>query len=245
MLEALVAQSSSQTPTWLTAAIGVGGLVLGIVAAVIGNYFVARAKVREAEMLYRQKLADSYLATAREYTHEIYVPLSVMLSALADACLALREHIDFETATAPEGERASFRESSEQFIADTAALTARGADAFMTTDLEARLRDFTHFLRSSQEAKDTVTKVVIQSFLLGSNSTSATTTSTFLPTVVVAAGRVASSMSIALGSLKFDAHTETLAAPITSRAFEERFNRDILVLKASIKLVTLGAKEPA
>jgi hypothetical protein len=76
-----------------------------------------------------------------------------MLSALADAYLALREHIDFETATAPEEERASFRESSEQFIADTAALTARGADAFMTTDLEARLRDFTHFLRSSRKPK--------------------------------------------------------------------------------------------
>jgi len=103
MLEALMAQSSSQTPTWLTAAIGVGGLVLGIVAAVIGNYFVARAKVREAEMLYRQKLADSYLATAREYTHEIYVPLSVMLSALADAYLALREHIDFELPLRPKG----------------------------------------------------------------------------------------------------------------------------------------------
>jgi hypothetical protein len=43
---------------------------------------------------------------------------------------------------------------------------------------------------------------------------------------------------------RLEVQTETLAAPIASRAFEARFNRDIGVLKESIKLVTLGSKEP-
>jgi len=226
-------------------AIGGGSLLVGILVAIIGNLFVVRAKVREVDLLYRQKLADSYLATARTYTREIYVPLNVLLSQLADAYLELREHIDFENATVPASDAAAFRLGAQSFITDLSALVSRGADAFLTTDVEARLRDFRHFLASSLDAQATETKMVIQSFL---GPTTSTTTSSVLPMALVAASTVASrlsSVSLWAGRwARLSVEIETLAAPLSSRAFEARFSRDLGVLKESIKLVTLGSKEP-
>jgi hypothetical protein len=184
VLIALIAQSAPPTGVtvqpWVTAAIGGGSLLLGIVTAILGNWFVVRAKIREVELLYRQKLADSYLATARDYTRAIYVPLNVLLSTLADAYLELREHVDFDSGTAPPGDATAFGIQVQTFITGLDALVAQGADAFLTTDVESRLRDFKHFLASSLETQTTETKMVIQSFL-GPNSTSRLPRRSFRP----------------------------------------------------------------
>jgi len=247
VLDAVIAQSAGQTsggvPAWATAAIGAGGLVVGIVASVVGNWFVVRAKIRQAEVLYRQKLADSYLATAREYTRDVYVPLNILLSKLADAYLELREHVDFETSSAPPDDATAFKERTEQFIAGLNALVERGADAFLTTDVEARLRDFRHFLDSSMDAESVETKMVIQTFL--SAASTWTTTSATLPAGLTIASRFLSSLGpLSMPWARLEVHAETLAAPIGSRKFEARFSRDLGVLKESIKLVTLGSKDP-
>jgi hypothetical protein len=120
VLIALIAQSAPQTGAtvqpWVTAAIGGCSLLLGIFTAILGNWFVVRAKIREVDLLYRQKLADSYLATAREYTRAIYVPLNVLLSTIADAYLELREHVDFDAGTAPPSDATAFRSGVQTFI---------------------------------------------------------------------------------------------------------------------------------
>ena len=50
---AMLAAATAGTPAWATAAIGAGGLLIGVLATVAGNAYVARTKIRESEVLYR------------------------------------------------------------------------------------------------------------------------------------------------------------------------------------------------
>jgi hypothetical protein len=250
MNQVVLAAATAGTPVWLTAAIGAGGLLMGVLATVAGNTYVARTKIKEAELVYRQRLADSYLDTARAYTHEIYIPLNIALSRLADEYLVLRDSLDPEAATAPEASADAFRDAITAFSATVNGLTSRGADAFLTTELETRLREFTHFLGACLSATEETSKLVVQA-LSGFWSSRKTglfetqTSSTVLPAVFQTASSVAGMIPATFGlQFRFTTEVELLSAPITSPAFAQRFNRDILLLKAAIKLVTLGAKDP-
>ncbi len=247
----LLTLAAAGTPAWATASIGAGGLLLGVLATVAGNAYVARTKIREAEILYRQKLSDAYLATARSYTQEIYLPLTIALSRLADRYLEFRDAADLSTTTAPASSQQAFNDAIATFARTIAELAARGADAFLTTELETRLREFTHYLTACIDA-DTETRKLIVRMLGGFWSRQsggplfqAQTTHSFWPRLVEPASIIMGALPIAFGvQFRFKADVEIVSAPIASQAFAERFDRDLLLLKSAIKLVTLGTKDP-
>jgi hypothetical protein len=222
-----------------------------VLATVAGNAYVARTKIKEAEVVYRQKLADSYLGTARTYTHEIYIPLNIALSRLADEYLVFRDVADLEAGTASEASLKAFQQAIEAFAETVRGLAARGADAFLTTELETRLREFTHFLGACLDADGETRKLVVQA-LSGFWSSrkagallEAQTSSTVLPALIQSASVITGMVPAVFGlRFRFSTEVELLSAPIASPAFAQRFNQDVLLLKAAIKLVTLGAKDP-
>ena len=146
--------------TITTAAIAAGALVVGGLLTLIGTVVAARTKVAELEIAHRQRRVDAHFEAARRYTDDIYIPLNALLSTLADAFLVLRETTD--AAGNPREPLDAFRAASHAFRRSTRAITRDGRDAFLTTDLDARLRDFTAFLRASETATDVHAKVVIQ-----------------------------------------------------------------------------------
>lgn len=225
--------------TGTNALIATIGVVAGAVLTSLAAAYSARQKVREIELTYRQKLRENYLANARLYTNNIYVPISIAFRKLGDGHQRFRSRKDTED---------DFRYICSEYEKTISNLFERGADAFLTTELEERLRSFNNFLVASLETKEVVAKAVIKFRLLN--------------TLITTPMRVSSKASSGLrglretimSSVKFENISvggfglgftynveEILAAPITSKEFERRISGDIPALKFLIKEVTLGA----
>lgn len=223
-----------------TAAIAAGALVLGGLLTTVGTIITARSKVAELEVTHRQKLQDAHLQAARQHTDAIYIPLNAALSELASAFLVLREQTANDSGNTLQEALDAFQAASATFLESVRTITGEGKDAFLTADLDARLRDFSAFLRASRTATTVSGKVVIQTFLpLIEAATTATLSASGLGfPLAKAIGRVGVSAFGFGAAIEVD---EVLAAPPTSRGFEERFQRDMSAMKGSIRDVTLGA----
>ena len=107
----------------------------------------ARGKIAELEVAHRQKLEDAHLQAAREHTSTIYIPLNATLSTLADAYLVLREQTPADAGQAASQDVDAFQAAVEVFLSESRAIVGAGQDAFLSADLDARLRDFSAFPR--------------------------------------------------------------------------------------------------
>src|SRR5580698_6794332 len=136
--------SSSRSASLPVAAIAAAAVVLGGVLTAGATAYAAHRKTAELKILYEQRLADRYIANAREYLEGIYLPLSIALSTLRRSYEQLaNEALGQSDKAAPGPELAAVVAA---FIATVDGLMASGADAFMTTELDERLLDFVEFL---------------------------------------------------------------------------------------------------
>jgi hypothetical protein len=226
--------------TTTTAMIAAGAVVFGAVAGVAGTLLTTRGKLAEIELTYRQAAADAHLLAARQHTETLYLPLNSALSTLLDAFLLLREHTNTDDGANIEHPLAAFRLASADFLRTVQTITGSGQDAFLTTELDGRLRDFVAFLRASQNASAVTGKLVFQTFLpfigLAGQAVDVALGGGLFRVVSVA--KLLNAFSLSVGTtIEAD---EVIVAPLQSRDFEKRLQRDVAAMKASIRDVTLG-----
>jgi len=218
---------------------GIAAAISAIIAAIItaiATGFSARQRLQELRFQYETRLKDGYLEKAREYTSKLYVPLSVALAALGFAF----QH--FRSSSADQGAKVGqFKEAIKEFLSVAADLSSRGANAFLTTDLDETLQGFQAFLTSSLVAQEPKLKVVM---MLG--TTALWGGSKAGVEHVVSGKRIkffrTPPVSFSLGPVTFAYKAEEiLSAPVESAEFEERFSRDTFLINMLIKEVTLGA----
>lgn len=210
-------------------------IIAAIVTAIAAS-FSAKQKLQEIRFQYEARLKDGYLEKAREYTSKLYVPLSIALASLGLAFQRFRSSNED-----PSTKSGQLREAISEFLSVTADLSSRGANAFLTTDLDETLQGFKAFLMSSMTAQEPKLKVVIKL------CTSALWGGARANLEKVVAGKKVRffrgppfSFSFIGVSFVFIGE-EILSAPIESPEFEERFLMDTFFINMLIKEVTLGA----
>jgi hypothetical protein len=123
-------------------------------------------------------------------------------------------------------------------------LYSKGADAFLITELDEKLRLFNNFIKDSIDATELVRNVVLSYKLKIPGLTSLAAEKSQKIPLKGRAARVIRSTKISLGFLgsgiTYRAE-KVLAASLISREFEERMITDVTELKFLIKEVTLGA----
>ena len=227
-------------PAILTAFIATGGVIVGAIVTALASAYAAGQKIKEIEVSYLQKMREDYLANARLYTNGVYVPLSIALSKLLKEYYEFRTYIDFPHETVDEQHERKFRQACEEYEKEVSALNERGADAFLTTELEESLRSFSNFIKASLGAQEPKLRVISSYFVpfLQFNYSVATEIQGKWVKVVRRIPKVHfRSLYIGFSYLK----EELLAAPLPSREFEQRILDDERALKFLIKEVTLGA----
>lgn len=223
-------------PTIITALIAASAAVVGGAIAAIASYMNTRHKIRELEVTASQKLRENYLQNAREYTKAIYVPLTLAMSKLSDA------YSVFHRNTTGSGAPEALRQAIDQFRNDVQQLRDRGAEAFLTNELEDKLRSFQEFLGNSRDSTTLVRKAEI-GFRVGLGGLAWAETTT-----VALLGRAATwwrspRMSLSILGLGFTYEaTVVQSAPLESVEFRTRFTADTGEIRYLIKEVTLGGK---
>jgi hypothetical protein len=226
-------------PETLNALIGTGGVIGGaIIGCAVAAYNV-RHKIKEIEIRHSHQLHENYLKNAREYLESVYVPISVELANLQRAYFTFRGslalgRIELEAMEA-------FSEATLVYTQKIDELFAKGAGAFLTTELESKLLEFGSFIGQSGLAKEVLRKVVVEYgiSLFGMN--------TYHMQDIKVSGSKADFWQGKFGfsqlgvSVKFNGEL-ILAAPMNSRDFEETFSYYISVLMLLIKEVTLGTR---
>jgi hypothetical protein len=219
--------------TTTTAAIGAVALVIGAAVGGLGTWYQTRHKIKEIMVAEALRRESEHLQNARAHTDEVYVPLGVALAQLQDAFLLMRDGAD------EGGASERFREAIGAFREAMDELTRSGRHLFLTHDLSARIRDFGAFLQASRTAEETRTSIVVRAF--GAEWKNAA------GGIVAAAASSAAAILTPIGSLVpvLGIGTievgDTVAAPIASREFARRFQRDVAAIERSIRDVTLGA----
>ena len=223
--------------TVLNASIAAGAAIIGATIAGFASLFNTRHKLKELELAASQKLRGHYLQNAREYTRAIYVPLTLAVSRLYDAYAAFRALP--ERSVDP---LATFQVEIDKFGAEIKRLRDSGAEAFLTNELEDRLRLFAEFLAESRDAT-TLTRRAELGFKVGFGGLTWSETGP-VPLFGWAAIWLRSprlSVGIPGVGLTYEA-TVVLSAPLNAPEFNSRFVADTGELRYLIKEVTLGGK---
>jgi hypothetical protein len=223
--------------------IGVGGTIAGALAAAAANMYSASRKIKEVKLAYAYKLQDGYLENARKLSGEVYVPINVQLTALSSSYEIFRARVNFDANEVPEGSFHFFVGQCRNYLSEIDKLFQRGADAYLTNEMDKRLREFNSFIRESVSAKELVVKNVFEAsasmlpFALSVDKFEQKSRSRIAPFVP--------KFSISLAGFGLGYSKEVLAAPLQSRTFEKRFQTDTLILKSLIKEVKLGSHSRA
>lgn len=223
-----------------TALIAAAASVATALVTAAATTYASRVRIREVRLTYDQKLHENYLTSARAYTNSIYVPLSIALSRLSTAFVTFRDSLDQETREPGPGAAEAFTRGVDEFLAAIDDLTSRGADAFLTRQLEDEIISLTTFLRKSPSAETPRASVVLE-YRVGLGGLSASATRETTGAVAKAAYRAS---KLSFGVLGFGASYRVgklLEAPLTSPEFEQRMVEDLASVKMLIKEVTLGA----
>jgi hypothetical protein len=168
----------------------------------------------------------------------IYVPISRALTRLSGSFLTFRDSLDPDSRAASQIDLDEFVASVNAFVLAIDDLTARGADAFVTTQLEDALVSLTTFLRRSLKA-DKPRVSVVQEFKFYGLGASVETE------VEGRSARWAHQIGgVSLRTLGVGASYrvgKVLEAPFTSQEFERRMVDELPQIKTLVKEVTLGA----
>jgi hypothetical protein len=136
--------------------------LLGALITALASAYSSHQKIKEIEVKYQQQLLETYLTNARNYTNSLYVPLILILGRLGDAYQQFRKDLDIETGTVEQESKTVFENVCNVFDKELKDLFDRGADAFLTTQLEERLRSFRLFLLNSLAANEPIVKTVLK-----------------------------------------------------------------------------------
>lgn len=228
----------------ITGLIAAVSAIVGAIVAAIAKGYASKQKIQELRLIYEQKLEEGYLINAREYTQAVYVPINVALTSLNFAFQNLLAR-KTEKGTLSEDAINKFKNESTNFQGTIKNLSERGANAFLTTELDEKLQSFCSFLYSSPSASEPVIKVIFQYFLpfIGKSRYKG-------HVAREAKGKWAKffksqkfSWEFSLFDVGFSYEAEEiLAAPIGSKEFEFRFSKDFHILSSLIKEVTLGSR---
>jgi hypothetical protein len=230
----------------VTVLVGAIAAVAGALAAGLANAYAARQRVKEIEVSYLQRLKDGYLENARKVTAQVYIPLSVALTSLANSYDRFSGWIDYQEQISAENFKEDFLTECLQYLATVDELMKRGADAYLTTALDEELQSFTNFIRDSMDAQELHRKRVMRALV----TTEGLRFIFFgLPYIRYqfelaekAAGKLRlPAFDVGLFGLKLAYSERIYSAKIESREFEARIRGTIPALKALIKEVTLGA----
>lgn len=223
-------------PSVINAIIAAIAAIAGGAIAGIASFVNTRHKLKELEVTASQKLRENYLQNAREYTKAIYVPLPLSISKLSDAYSA------FQRNSSITGISDTFRQAIDEFRNEIQQLRDRGAEAFLTNELEDRLRSFHEFLGASRDSTTLIRKAEIE-FRIGLGGLAWADSTT-----VALSGRSAiwwrsPKMSLSMLGLgvTYEA-TVVQSAPLDTIEFSTRFTADAGEIRYLIKEVTLGGK---
>jgi len=222
--------------------IGIGAAVIGAVLTQLASAYAADRKIKEVELVYQQKIRDSYLENARKAAPDVYIPISIALTDLLNKYGKFSLSIDFKSESAPYDDRGQFEVECVKYLELIDGLMSRGADVYLTIDLDYRLQRFNEFLRESLRTQKVITNMILQTNFSALPFVSASPTFETKSDNGLLRHLGARRFFIklpGLGSLQYS--QEILAAPLTTRQFEERLKSDILATKLLIKEVTLGS----
>ncbi|RDV05459.1 hypothetical protein [Undibacter mobilis] len=226
----------------IKAGLAIGGAIGGAIIAGLANAYAARQRIREIEISYSHKLRDGYLENARKMAADVYIPISIAIGQLLKSYDQFRANIDFDNNQVPTGSRNSFLGQCRNYLLEIDRLFSRGADAYLTNELDSTLRKFNSFVNQSLNETAVSQKIILEAFaqipFLGNFSTGKVertiphrTLTRFLPTV----------STTLIPGISISYASETLSAPLHSREFEERFQTEAIEIKALIKEVILGS----
>jgi hypothetical protein len=209
----------------------------GAVLTYLGTVHTSRAKAREMELEHRLKRSDAHVLAAQQHLEDVYLPISAALSQLA------RTFENFKWWSEQEGLGPGGRPDEQDeaakhfataivgFTGSVNRITAEGREAYLTADLDTRLRGFVTFLERSEQhyADQSIPPGVLMR-----------------PRGIVGAD---AGKRYVEGSRWFDGHEsyashlkthEVVYAHIGTDAFADRFNADVEALKRLLRDVTLG-----
>lgn len=224
----------------LKALLAVASAIAGATIAGFANAYAANRRIEEIQIQHAHKLKENYLENARKMSEQVYIPINIILSELSMAYDTFRLKVDYDNETAPQGSLNYFTASCRSYLKAVDDLLSRGADAYLTVELDETIRGFNSFVRESLNT-NTVSRKVVLDFTTGflgipSLRYETRTSSRFV------LSRPAGHISILGLSAHLNYKEELLAAPLPTRAFEQRLQKDILALKSLIKEVTLGSR---
>jgi hypothetical protein len=224
---------------WVRAVVGIGVAALGAIIAGVVNAYAAKLKIKEIELNYRYKLRDGYLDNARKLTGEVYIPISVALTNLLKGYERFAANSATPNLDALKEADDEFCDCCRDYLATLDGLLARGADAYLTLELDYWLNDFTNFIRNSLSQKELrKARVVHSPFSIIDRSPEFATEAVSPEKMwIFLRGRPF------LG-LRYSYSEKILAAPLTSNEFDRVIRLGVAQLKSRIKEVTLGAHPP-
>lgn len=228
--------------------IGALGVIAGAVITALASAYSARQKTREIEILYEQKLRESYLANARQYIGPVYIPLSVALSEFSDSYLHFRNGI--QSVSDEKGVlRKDFTDSYLKYKTLISDLLTRGADAYLTSEFDNKLQSFNSFLESSMSTQLPIYSRVIEYAMYmpgigayGDTVTMRSDGSRFQKVLTSVFGDRYYKLKLFPFARIVYRKPDLLMAPIDSLEFEEYMIDAIRDLKSLIKEVTLGSQ---
>lgn len=216
--------------------------LIGVTFTALATRYSASQKIKEVEITYRQKLQENYLANARQQIKSVYAPLNIILSMLIDQYVEFNTSRQFGDAKTDDGSEEKFRQVCNEYLESIKDLINRGADAYLTNQLEISLRSVSSFIKVSLGAEAPELKIVPRyiAFPFG-----------FLPLPqrqeMFLKGKWAQvfnkiGLSYRFLSYGFSFEKELIAAPINSSEFQKKITQEVYNLKFLIKEVTLGAQ---
>jgi len=225
-----VAAPTSGT-SWLTVAITTGGVLLGVIATVMGSLFVANKRITELEIVHAQKLQEVFLSNARAYLESVYLPIHLAQARLASAYRQFQLHGAPESGSEDPPAEQQFAASIKDYLRVVDDLMDRAAGAFLSPQLEDELESLSSFLRASLDAQAVKRRITFVIQVYG----------TRFSRVVESTAKVWPSNISILGIGSSVEVTKVLAAPLASPEFEETFIVATARARGLIKEVTLGA----
>ena len=229
---------------WTRALVTVLAAALGAVVAGVVNAHAANRRIKEVELQYLYKLRDGYLDNARKLAGEVYIPISIALTSLFKSYERFAASINPAAA-----KQAIFRDDFEteclRYLQTIDDLFARGADAYLITEIDEQLNDFSNFIRNSLDQKAIRKRRVLQTqfgmlgvFTLPSVEIEGKVTSRIARTTIPP-------FKLNAFGLRFSYSEKVLAAPFETIEFEARIRTEIPRIKFLVKEVTLGSNPAA
>ena len=155
--------------TILVVLIGTASAIVASILTFLASAFTSQQKLKEIEITHRQQSDEKYLTNARLHIDNIYLPINIGLTKLADEYRGFKrrypqvyqlklpflgdqlseEEIEQEWKEEQEQVMEEFREICRDFLEQISELTSQGKDAYLTEKLDEGLQSFCDFLEAS------------------------------------------------------------------------------------------------